>query len=78
MAGVAALRRCRFQSHPLALPPRRHAGQQSEEERHAGYEAGDRSRAAGGEGCVPSEEQGGVERNSAPDRDDADQVGRKE
>lgn len=59
---------------PVALPPHRHAGQQSEEERYTGYEAGEHNHTTGGEDSLPSEEQGGVERNSSADWDDADQV----
>lgn len=60
--------------HPVALPPHRHAGQQSEEERYARYKAGEHSCTTGGEDGLPSEEQGGVERNPSPDWDNADQV----
>lgn len=60
--------------HPVALPPHRHTGQQSEEERYARYKAGEHNCATGGEDSLPSEEQGGVERNPSPDWDNADQV----
>lgn len=59
---------------PVALPPHRHTGQQSEEERYARYKAGEHNCTTGGEDCLPSQEQGGVERNPSPDWDNADQV----